>query len=203
MLRVRLAYPLEAIRADALLRKRLGEDPGYCAHSILESERIAPSCFHAGISDRSLLVDAYVDEAPSSPWLLCCDPVSAASAGDAIRFACRASIAVRVGAGSGYRKGAEVDVTRAWTGTPDEILREWWALKVGPCVEVRSLAWERADQSTLRRTQGERREPVVARRPVADFVGELVVHDPDGFAELLRRGVGRHRAFGLGMVRCD
>lgn len=36
--------------------------------------------------------------------------------------------------------------------------------------------------------------------PDALFSGELSVRDPAGFAALLTRGVGRHRAFGFGML---
>lgn len=36
--------------------------------------------------------------------------------------------------------------------------------------------------------------------PDALFSGELTVRDPAGFAALLARGVGRHRAFGFGML---
>lgn len=42
----------------------------------------------------------------------------------------------------------------------------------------------------LRRTRG----------PEAVFAGHLVVRDPDRFAALLARGVGRHRAFGFGLL---
>lgn len=38
------------------------------------------------------------------------------------------------------------------------------------------------------------------RRPEATFEGELEVGDPAGMVQLLARGVGRHRAFGFGMV---
>jgi CRISPR system Cascade subunit CasE len=37
-------------------------------------------------------------------------------------------------------------------------------------------------------------------RPDALMTGELVVGDPDAFARLLVRGIGRHRAFGFGML---
>lgn len=37
-------------------------------------------------------------------------------------------------------------------------------------------------------------------RPDALFSGELAVDDPAAFARLLERGVGRHRAFGFGML---
>lgn len=39
-----------------------------------------------------------------------------------------------------------------------------------------------------------------ARRPDATFRGRLRVTDPLRFAQLLARGVGRHRAFGFGML---
>ncbi|MDX6749517.1 type I-E CRISPR-associated protein Cas6/Cse3/CasE [Geminicoccaceae bacterium 1502E] len=39
-----------------------------------------------------------------------------------------------------------------------------------------------------------------ARRPDAVLAGRLRVADPDAFAALLARGVGRHRAFGFGML---
>lgn len=36
--------------------------------------------------------------------------------------------------------------------------------------------------------------------PDATFTGTLAIRDPDAFAALLARGVGRHRAFGFGML---
>ena len=37
-------------------------------------------------------------------------------------------------------------------------------------------------------------------RPDALFAGEMTVESPEAFARLLARGVGRHRAFGFGML---
>jgi CRISPR system Cascade subunit CasE len=37
-------------------------------------------------------------------------------------------------------------------------------------------------------------------RPQALLEGDLTIHDPSEFIGLLRRGVGRHRAFGYGMI---
>lgn len=37
-------------------------------------------------------------------------------------------------------------------------------------------------------------------RPDALFAGELTIDDPDVFGRLLTRGIGRHRAFGFGML---
>ena len=45
---------------------------------------------------------------------------------------------------------------------------------------------------------GERRAS--SRRPDVVLAGSLRVLDPDGFRELLAKGVGRHRAFGFGML---
>jgi len=36
--------------------------------------------------------------------------------------------------------------------------------------------------------------------PDAVFKGVLQIHDADAFNRLLRRGIGRHRAFGFGML---
>jgi CRISPR system Cascade subunit CasE len=55
----------------------------------------------------------------------------------------------------------------------------------------------------LRRGQADehgKRKPQVLAGPDVLFTGELVVADPLAFANLLARGVGRHRAFGFGML---
>ena len=56
-------------------------------------------------------------------------------------------------------------------------------------------------ETLLRRTQGERRtaRPRL-RKPDVTMQGALTVRDPPQFDALLRRGVGRHRAFGFGML---
>ena len=46
--------------------------------------------------------------------------------------------------------------------------------------------------------QGQRRQGM--ERPDALMAGELLISDPDAFARLLARGIGRHRAFGFGML---
>lgn len=49
-----------------------------------------------------------------------------------------------------------------------------------------------------RSRQGQQRQGL--ERPDALLTGELVVRDPDAFGRLLERGIGRHRAFGFGML---
>jgi CRISPR system Cascade subunit CasE len=52
--------------------------------------------------------------------------------------------------------------------------------------------------TTLRRNAGRTLRPFCG--PEAGFSGVLSVADPDRFGTLLARGVGRHRAFGFGML---
>jgi len=53
----------------------------------------------------------------------------------------------------------------------------------------------------LRRNRGKsRRNRTGIERPDAIFTGELSIRSPEEFGDLLRRGVGRHRAFGFGML---
>jgi CRISPR system Cascade subunit CasE len=58
---------------------------------------------------------------------------------------------------------------------------------------VRMVSFERR---RMHRRGGGRPE-----RPDVTLTGSLRVHDADVFRALLRRGVGRHRAFGFGMLR--
>lgn len=51
-----------------------------------------------------------------------------------------------------------------------------------------------------RKHHAEVRRMQIKGRPDATFEGTLAVTDPVAFAALLRRGVGRHRAFGFGML---
>ncbi|MCB9492548.1 MAG: type I-E CRISPR-associated protein Cas6/Cse3/CasE [Dehalococcoidia bacterium] len=52
----------------------------------------------------------------------------------------------------------------------------------------------------LRRTQGTERRARGVERPDVLFKGRLEVTDGSAFGQLVRRGVGRHRAFGFGML---
>ena len=55
----------------------------------------------------------------------------------------------------------------------------------------------------LRRSRGEKRGKsarIGIERPDAIFSGDLFIREPEKFATLLERGIGRHRAFGFGML---
>lgn len=52
----------------------------------------------------------------------------------------------------------------------------------------------------LRRNQGGKRAPKLIEGPEAWLVGRLTIVQPAAFDALLRRGLGRHRAFGFGCL---
>lgn len=85
--------------------------------------------------------------------------------------------------------------------TREEVYREWLAARLeGAAV----LEWARLDgfelRTLLRRTHGDRRVFRSLIRPRALLRGVLRIEDADRFHEVLARGVGRHRAFGYGML---
>lgn len=65
--------------------------------------------------------------------------------------------------------------------------------------EVELIGFQRVRSQRLSRaTEGSKHRAI--ERPDALFAGELTIENPDAFARLLSRGVGRHRAFGFGML---
>ena len=109
------------------------------------------------------------------------------------------------------RKGAEVDAFLARCSGAGEgetvdretTYRDWLKnqihrhaganlLRVG----VESFKLDRI----VRRSHGSTRKSVVGQRPDVTMAGVVQVVDSDQFTALLRRGIGRHRAFGFGMV---
>jgi len=108
------------------------------------------------------------------------------------------------------RRGAEVDAFLAACdvagNTPVErmtVYRDWLALQFG---RDGAAKLERFDPAGFRRvhlhrrTQGDVRRARALERPELSATGTIVVGRPDAFDRLLRRGLGRHRAFGFGML---
>ena len=138
---------------------------------------------------------------------------SAWPAGHRLGFMVRACPTVRMAReGEHHAKGAEVDafLARCWAaGDPavpvdrEGVYREWLADAVERVGGARIVA-SRVDSfklvPLLRRSQGKERRAARVERPDVTFGGELEVIDGSGFAGLLRRGLGRHRAFGFGML---
>ncbi|MNS33373.1 CRISPR associated protein [compost metagenome] len=134
-------------------------------------------------------------------------------AGKSMEFRVRACPTVRMGRdGEHHRKGAEVDafLSQCWaTGDPkvqvdrEEVYRAWLETHFNRLggVEPRGIQIERFSlQRFVRRTQGLERKAKTLDRPDVSFRGELTITDSEGFDRLLRRGIGRHRAFGFGML---
>lgn len=130
-------------------------------------------------------------------------------AGTRVGFSLRMTPTVRLAADveGRARKGAEVDAYSAarWregeAPSRADVYRHWLAdqlLRHGDTtlesVEVERYALARM----LRRSQGKKRTPTAVTLPDVECTGVAVTGER--FAELLARGVGRHRAFGFGML---
>lgn len=110
------------------------------------------------------------------------------------------------------RDRAEVDafLAKTWeVADPDVILdreqvyREWLAeelAKEGAATVLDASMSNFELDHVRRRTQGERRKAKEPQRPDVTFEGVLEVGDSAAFSRRLARGVGRHRAFGFGML---
>lgn len=110
------------------------------------------------------------------------------------------------------KDGYEKDVflralDRLGDGAParGEVYVEWFRRQLGDAVVI-----ERAElmgfgrRALLRRDQrgaeGSGRTARSLERPFAEFRAMLSIAQPQVFSELLHRGLGRHRAFGFGMI---
>lgn len=103
--------------------------------------------------------------------------------------------------GQGFRKGAEIDayVAAQLRGTSpatrDHIYLDWLAARLAPAAD---LIREGTLLHRFQRSRTFRRN--LSEGPDAVFHGTLRVTDPAAFALLLSRGVGRHCAYGFGML---
>lgn len=113
----------------------------------------------------------------------------------------------RSGRAHGFRAGSELDAflatalrnpDRAATtedGTSREgVYRDWLAHRLGGAATV-----EHATLARFRRTVAARGGRA-AEGPDAVLHGTLAIGEPGAFEDVLRRGVGRHKAYGYGML---
>lgn len=132
--------------------------------------------------------------------------------GMSLGFECRVCPTVRMDkAGPNHREGAEVDVflQRCWAAgreTPvdrEAVYVDWLRRELGRNgaaeLEFGALHAFRRTR-VIRRTQGADRVAKTQERPDALMRGRLKVASPEAFAQLLKRGLGRHRGFGFGML---
>lgn len=80
--------------------------------------------------------------------------------------------------------------------TRQEAYLPWLAERMGSAVEL-ELASSRVARFRRIRVSRQGRAP---EGPDVTIHGTLTVREPEGFAALVRRGVGRHKAYGYGMV---
>lgn len=129
--------------------------------------------------------------------------------GRRVDFEVRVAPTVRLASALGdIPKGGELDAFLAHRErVPDdlrsreEVYREWLIQRMtrdeaAVVHRVEVVQWKRT--RVLRRTQGERRQAVTFELPEVSVQGTLTTGP--GFHALLRQGVGRHKAFGFGMV---
>jgi len=151
----------------------------------------------------------------------CCDPRFLSSkrmphswpTGKVLGFQVRACPVIRMNSkGPHHKKGAEVDVflSRCWAAGGEDVpvdrektYRDWLASALdrsagAHLLDARLLQFKR--ERVLRRTQDPQRKARRCERPVALLVGALEIVDSAAFGALVRRGVGRHRAFGFGAL---
>lgn len=172
--------------------------------------------------DREALATHARDALRHLVWWERCDAraLPAIAAGSTLAFTTRVSPTVRSrasapgheahGRGQGrefdaflaacFRAGSEVSVDRAAVYR-DWLTREFGGERQAAMLEDYSLrAFQRL--ALLRKEQaiGDGRKRHSLERPCAVITGTLRVTDSDAFRALLARGVGRHRAFGFGML---
>lgn len=145
-------------------------------------------------------------------------PASLFAAGRALGFEVRVCPVVRLakavsttwcGSPRSFRKGAEMDAylwrryLHAEETGREQVYVEWLRERLAGAARLlgaRLHAFRRARVLRQGRNGNGKRRPTVSERPDALITGTLEVTEPGAFRELLARGVGRHRAFGFGML---
>lgn len=118
-----------------------------------------------------------------------------------VRLASALSGVDDLGAEVSFRKGAEVDaflakVLRNEKTTREEAYLAWLGERLAPAAALDPAATRLASFQRRRiQRDGKRLEG-----PDAVLHGTLIVNDVAAFADLLARGVGRHRSYGYGML---
>ena len=108
----------------------------------------------------------------------------------------------------GFKAGSEVDAflaialrnpdrsaMRAADYSREAVYATWLADRLGSAAEV-----EEVRLATFRRSFAARKDGRGTEGPTATLHGTLTIRDTDAFADRLRRGVGRHKAYGYGML---
>ena len=101
-----------------------------------------------------------------------------------------------------YSRGAELDAFLVETlrndqaRTREEVYVDWLVARLAPTVELDRTSSRMHSFRRLRL----RRDGHSIEGPDAVFHGTLTIRDPARFADMLAQGIGRHRAYGYGML---
>lgn len=138
--------------------------------------------------------------------------------GHVLRFEVRVRPVIRAGR-TGNERDAFLAAVESSGGAPVDrgtVYLRWLKDQLHPRPDASAAPWQGAVEivdarlesfrllNVMRQTQagsaGEQRRRHTVSGPEAVLSGRLRVADSDAFAQLLARGVGRHRAFGFGML---
>ncbi len=215
---------------ERLLARQREDDLGYALHAVLRAtfDTLAPAPFalvHQAPRPAHLLAYSPHDAAalhdqamsfaaPEVVAILALDRMASKpmpdrfAVGRRLGFTLRARPIIRTDRDGNRTRSRERDAfLAAIEGTEPErgpsrgeVYQHWLSarLRAGGC-EPERLVLDRFRLGTTMRRDGGRALHALAG-PDADFTGVLTVTDPDRFATLLARGVGRHAAFGFGML---
>jgi len=134
--------------------------------------------------------------------------------GTRLGFELRVCPVVRKSSAGKYRSaGAEVDAFLSRVQEVDDpkvtidredVYRDWLTDQFVRCgaatplsIQLKRFSLERM----FRRNHTKDRQVTMIKRPAATMTGDLEVINGTEFIDLLRRGIGRHRAFGFGMLK--
>lgn len=92
-------------------------------------------------------------------------------------------------------RGSRPEASGPGSATRESIYTKWLAERLDG-----AAALEECRLAGFRRTRAVRRKGKGPEGPDAVLHGTLAVFDPERFGEILRNGIGRHRAYGYGML---
>ena len=126
-----------------------------------------------------------------------------------VRLASAVEVPGKKGEPVKYRAGAEIDawVYQNWFakdrpgGSREQVYGLWLERRLAGAAELESVRVEAFNrQQLVRRSHGEPRRAQILERPQVLLRGVLRVSEAAPFHRLLAQGVGRHRAYGFGML---
>jgi len=204
------------------MAKHRDADVGYALHAHLRAVfgELAPQPFrHVSTEGRYATVLGYssagetelIDSALSLGWesLATKSMPTPFARGTDLGFEVRVCPVVRKARGAAHA-GKEKDAFLAALDNGQEspqretVYQTWLGERFAGVASLRGVGLQSFQRSRFfRRAQADAsglRKGKLVERPDAILGGRLIVEDPTAFDALLRRGVGRHRAFGFGMI---